>query len=256
MNATREMQLAEAFVQAADSLLEDFDTIEFLDALTRHCVRLLDVDAAGVMLADPHGQLHATTASSENAHLLELFQLQADAGPGLDAYRTAAAVVNADLAANQNRWPHFAEAAYTAGYTSVHALPLRLRATIVGVLNLFCSTPGLLSQADVRTGQALADVATIAILSHRERHQAELLASQLQQALHSRVNIEQAKGMLAERRGVSVDAAFALLRGHARSHNLRLSELAQQITDGTSTATELLNGPQHTNADAQRLEPA
>ena len=256
MNATREQMLAEAFVQAADTLLEDFDILEFLHGLTGHCVQLLDVDAAGVMLADPKGQLHATAASSENARLLELFELQADAGPGLDAYRSAAAVVNTDLAANQDRWPRFAEAAHAAGYASVHALPLRLRAVIVGVLNLFCANSGTLSDADAHVGQALADVATIAILAQRERHQAEQLAGQLQRALSNRVTIEQAKGVLAERRGVSVDSAFTLLRDHARSHNQHLTDLARQITDGTSTATELLTGPQHTNTDAQRPEPA
>lgn len=190
---TREEELVDAFVEAADTLVDDFDVIEFLHTVAARCVQLLEVDAAGVMLADQRGQLHATAASHENARLLELFELQGDAGPCLDAYRGAAAVVNADLQANQERWPRFAEAAQAAGFVSVHALPLRLRATVIGALNLFCSTPGALSRADVRTGQALADVATIGILAQRNLYQAEMLSAQLQHALHSRVTIEQAK---------------------------------------------------------------
>jgi hypothetical protein len=158
-------------------------------------------------------------------------------------------VVNADLAASQARWPRFAEAARASGFVSVHALPLRLRTTIIGALNLFCARAGILSDADVRTGQALADVATIGILAQRSVQQAELLATQLQQALNSRVTIEQAKGVLAERRHITVDEAFDLLRAYARNHNLHLSDLARQVADGSSTATELLSGSPHATAD-------
>ena len=248
---TREDQLIEAFVEAADTLVDDFDVIEFLHTVAGRCVQLLDVDAAGLMLADQHGQLHATAASTESARLLELFELQADAGPCMDAYRTGTQVVNADLQANQARWPRFAEAAQSTGFVSVHALPLRLRATIVGALNLFRARPGTLSEADVRTGQALADVATIGILAQRGLYQADLLTTQLQNALNSRVTIEQAKGVLAERRAITVDQAFTVLRAHARDHNLHLSDLARQIADGTSTAAELLSGPPTADADTE-----
>ena len=256
VSVTREQQLVEAFVEAADTLVDDFDVIEFLHTVAGRCVQLLDVDAAGLMLADQHGQLHATAASTESARLLELFELQADAGPCMDAFRTGAQVVNADLAASQERWPRFAEAAQATGFVSVHALPLRLRATIIGALNLFCARTGVLSDADVRTGQALADVATISILAQRSLQQAELLSGQLQQALNSRVTIEQAKGVLAERRQITVDEAFALLRAYARNHNLHLSGLAREVADGTSTATELLSGPQGATADTQGPETA
>ncbi|HEU5426640.1 MAG TPA: GAF and ANTAR domain-containing protein [Actinocrinis sp.] len=251
MSATHEQQLGTAFIQAADALVEDSDIIELLHTLSGHCVRLLDVDAAGVMLADPHGHLHATAASSEHARLLELFELQADAGPCLDAYRTGAPVVNVGLSANHERWPRFAEAAQATGFVSVHALPLRLRSTSIGALSLFCARTATLSSTDTRVGQALAELAAIGILAQRGRCQAELLASQLQHALDSRVSIEQAKGVLAERRGVSVDDAFALLRAHARDHNQRLSELARLVADGTSTAAELLSVPQRTTAQSR-----
>ena len=243
MSMTRERQLAEAFVEAADTLVADFDVIDFLHTLAERCVQLLDVDAAGLMLADQRGALHATAASAENARLLELFELQADAGPCVDCYRTGQPVVNADLRANHERWPRFAEAAEATGYVSVHALPLRLRTTTIGALNLFCAGPGPLTDEDVRTGQALADVATIGILAQRSLHQAELLTAQLQNALTSRVTIEQAKGVLAERLKITVDEAFTRLRSHARETNQRLSDLAQAVAGGSNGAEDLLRGP-------------
>jgi transcriptional regulator with GAF, ATPase, and Fis domain len=250
MSVTREEQLVEAFVEAADTLVDDFDVIEFLHTVASRCVQLLDVDAAGLMLADHRGQLHAGAASTESARLLELFELEADAGPCVEAFRTGEQVVNVELRASRDRWPRFAEEAQAAGYVSVHALPLRLRTVVIGVLNLFCARPTELSQADIRTGQALADVATIGILAQRSVQQSELLATQLQQALDSRVTIEQAKGVLAERRRITVDQAFVLLRGYARAHNLHLSELARQVADGSSTAVGLLAGPAQPAADA------
>jgi transcriptional regulator with GAF, ATPase, and Fis domain len=256
MSVTREQQLAEAFVEAADTLVDDFDVIEFLHTLAERCVQLLDVDAAGLMLADQSGQLHATAASSENARLLELFELQSNTGPCMDAFRTGTAVVNADLSENRERWPSFAEAAQATGFVSVHALPLRLRTTVIGALNLFCSAPGALSAADVRTGQALADVATIGILAQRTVHQSDLLTTQLQQALSSRVTIEQAKGVLAERHGITADEAFTLLRTHARNHNLRLSDLARDVAQRSPAVAGLLGGAHEAATQRGRLERA
>jgi transcriptional regulator with GAF, ATPase, and Fis domain len=243
MSVTREEQLAEAFVEAADTLVDDFDVIDFLHTLAQRCVQLLDVDAAGLMLADQGGTLHATAASSESARLLELFELQAAAGPCLDAFHTGTAVVNVDLRASEARWPRFAEAAQATGFVAVHALPLRLRSTVIGALNLFCARPGELSSEDARTGQALADVATIGILAQRNLHQAELLAGQLQNALTSRVVIEQAKGVLAERHQITVDEAFEAMRRHARAHNLHLSQLAHDVAEGSTVVGEQMGGP-------------
>jgi hypothetical protein len=168
--------------------------------------------------------------------------MQTDAGPCVDCCRTGAPVVNADLGANAERWPRFAEAAQDSRFVTVHALPLRLRHSVLGALNLFCADSRVLSDDDIRVGQALADVATIGILSQHSLHQADLLAAQLQAALTSRVTIEQAKGVLAERRRISVDEAFPLLRGHARHHNLRLSDVAREVAEGSATGTGLLRG--------------
>ena len=252
---TREEQLIDAFVEAADTLVAGFDVVEYLHKVAGRCVQLLDVDAAGLMLADQRGQLHAAAATTQSARLLAAFELQAGTGPCVEAFRTGAQVVNADLATSEVRWPRFAEAARATGFSSVHALPLRMRATVIGTMNLFRSKLGTLGEADVRTGQALADVAAIGILSQRGLHEAELLTAQLQRALDSRVIVEQAKGVLAERRGITVDEAFALLRGHARDHNLPLSELARQIADGSSTAAELLADPRRTSTEKPGARP-
>ena len=237
---TRERQLVETFVEVADTLVDDFDVIDFLHTLAGRCVQLLDVDAAGIMLIDQRGHLYATAASTENARLLELFELQTDTGPCVDCCRSGSPVVNVDLDADAERWPRFAEAARDSGFVAVHALPLRLRETVIGALNLFGADSRILTEDDVRAGQALADVATIGILAQRSLHQAELLAAQLQSALNSRIVIEQAKGVLSERRGISVDEAFTLLREHARTHNRRLSDVALDVAEGSSAASDLL----------------
>jgi transcriptional regulator with GAF, ATPase, and Fis domain len=242
MSVTRERQLVETFVEVADTLVDDFDVIDFLLTLAGRCVRLLDVDAAGIMLIDQRGHLHAAAASTESARLVELFELQSDTGPCIDCCRTGSPVVNADLEANAERWPQFAEAAQDSGFVAVHALPLRLRETVIGALNLFSAQSRVLTEDDIRAGQALADVATIGILAQRSLHQAELLAAQLQSALNSRIVIEQAKGVLSERRRISVDEAFTLLREHARNNNLRLSDAARDVAQGSAAASELWRG--------------
>ncbi|MEY9904617.1 transcriptional regulator with GAF, ATPase, and Fis domain [Catenulispora sp. MAP12-49] len=236
MSVTRERQLVETFVEVADTLVDDFDVIDFLLTLAGRCVQLLDVDAAGITLVDQRGHLHAAAASTESARLVELFELQNDAGPCIDCCRSGSPVVNADLAANAQRWPRFAEAARDSGFVAVHALPLRLRETVIGALNLFSAQSRVLTEDDIRAGQALADVATIGILAQRGLHQAELLAAQLQSALNSRIVIEQAKGVLAERRQISVDEAFTLLRDHARQHNVRLSDVARDVAEGAAAS--------------------
>jgi GAF domain-containing protein len=171
--------------------------------------------------------------------ILELFGLQAQEGPSLECYRTGQPIVNQDLATVDGRWPRFAPEAIAAGFYSVHALPMRLRGSVIGALNLFRREPGEMRQADVEAAQALADVATIGILQHRAKLEAQVVNDQLNHALNSRVVIEQAKGMIAERLGVDVENAFAILRGHARTHNLRLVDIAQDAIRGTLAATAL-----------------
>ncbi len=231
--------LSETFVELTDTMVAGFDVIDFLHVLTDRSVQLLDVSAAGLMLADPRGELRVVAASSQAARLLELFQLQNDQGPCLDCFRTGRPVAAADLAAAA-RWPRFAPAARQAGFAAVQALPMRLREQVIGALNLFRASPGALAPADIRVGQALADVATISLLHERGARHSDILNEQLTAALNSRVIIEQAKGKLAERLGLDMDQAFTLLRDRARTSNRRLSDLARAFIDGTETLTSPL----------------
>jgi transcriptional regulator with GAF, ATPase, and Fis domain len=225
--------LSETFVELTDTMVADFDVIDFLHVLTDRSVQLLDVSAAGLLLADPRGELRVVAASSEAARLLELFQLQNDQGPCLDCFRSGQPVTAADLNAEAQRWPRFAPAARKAGFAAVQALPMRLREQVIGALNLFRASPGTFDPADIRIGQALADVATISLLHERSMRHSDTLNEQLQTALNSRVIIEQAKGKLAERLGLDMAQAFSLLRDQARARNLRLSALAQAFIDGS-----------------------
>ena len=235
--------LSDAFVELADTLVADFDVIDFLHLLTERSVQLLGASAAGVLLADPRGELRLVAASTEAARVLELFQLQNDQGPCLDCFRAGQPVAAADLTASGQRWPQFAAAARQAGFAAVQAVPMRLRAQVIGALNLFQAAPGGLGREDVRVGQALADVATIGLLQQRSTRRSETLSEQLQGALNSRVAIEQAKGKLAERLGLDMDQAFTLLRSYARRRNLRLSDLAQAVIDGTPADFPGLTAP-------------
>jgi transcriptional regulator with GAF, ATPase, and Fis domain len=227
--------LSETFVELTDTMVADFDIIDFLHVLTDRSVQLLDVAAAGLLLADPRGELRVIAASSEAARLLELFQLQSDQGPCLDCYRTGQPVQIPDMAAAAERWPRFTVAAQEAGFAAVQALPMRLRDQVIGALNIFSATPGAFDPADVRIGQALADVATIGLLHERSMRESNTLNEQMQTALNSRVVIEQAKGKLAERFGLDMDQAFNIMRDQARARNRRLAELAQSFVDGSET---------------------
>lgn len=238
---TRDELLAEAFVALADTLVDDYDVVELLDRLVGYCVDLLSAEAAGLQLADKQGILRVVASSSEETDAIELLQLQAEEGPCLDCYRTGAPVSVPDLREAAARWPRFIAALDSAQqYRSVHALPLRLRRTTIGALNLFHSQPGPLPTADLALGQGLADVATIGILSERAVRSGEVVTEQLQNALNSRVVIEQAKGVLAERGKVTMDVAFDRLRSHARSNNLRLSELAHRVVEDRAPAEQIL----------------
>jgi transcriptional regulator with GAF, ATPase, and Fis domain len=223
--------LSDTFVDLADTMVADFDVIDFLHMLTDRSVRLLSASAAGVLLADPRGQLRVAAASSEAVELVELFQIQNDQGPCLDCFNTGKPVTAAALAGPDQQWPRFAAAATRAGFGAVHALPMRLREQVIGALNLFSIETSRFGPDVLRIGQALADVATIGLLQERNVRRAETMAEQLQAALNSRVVIEQAKGRIAERLGLDMDRAFVLLRDHARNTNQRLTDVARQLID-------------------------
>ncbi|WHM40654.1 GAF and ANTAR domain-containing protein [Streptomyces sp. BPTC-684] len=234
-----EQLLAKTFVELADNLVTDFDLIDFLRLLTDRCAGLLAASAVGVLLADRDGELRVMAASDERVRLLELFQLQNDEGPCLECFRTGAPVDVPDLGKEAARWPRFTALARQSGFSAVQALPMRLRDDVVGALNLFRTVPGPFDPSATHIAQALADVATISLLQHRTTQRSTVLNEQLQTALNSRVLIEQAKGKLAERQGIDMEEAFTALRGYARAHNRRLSDLARAFIDNSEPLTGL-----------------
>ncbi|WP_436499887.1 GAF and ANTAR domain-containing protein [Actinokineospora sp. HUAS TT18] len=231
----REHQVARTFVELADTLVDEFDLTDFLHMLVDHCVDLLDVTAAGVMLSDGRGNVRMAAASSERSELLALFAADTGDGPCIDCVSTGRPVTSSNLAADAARWPRFAGAAEACGFASATALPMRLRREVIGALALLDTEVDGVNAVSTRLGQALADVATIGILQQRAVRHAELVTEQLQSALNSRVIIEQAKGVLSERSGLlSIEQAFGAMRAYARAHSQRLSELAKQVVDGTA----------------------
>jgi GAF domain-containing protein len=217
-------------VELAGALVADFDVVELLSLLADRCVEVIDVAAAGLMVARPDGYLRMMASSREA--MRALFELQSEEGPCLDCYRTGKAVVNQDLATVNARWPRFAPQALAAGFGSVHALPMRPGGTVIGALNLFHAEVGEMHQADIGAAQALADIATIAILQHRATLEAQVVNQLRQHALNSRIVIEQAKGIVAERQGLDMEQAFSALRNHARNHNLLLVDVAKAVIGG------------------------
>ena len=229
---TRTERLFEAFATLADTLVVGYDVVDLLQTLVDYCHALLDVDSAGILLANNQDELEVVASTSEANTLVEIMQLDADAGPCMDSFRARAVVSVPDVDADAGRWPAFSATAREQGIRSVYAIPLRLRETTIGTLNLMRNETGELNSQDVRAAQALADVATIGILQERNLRDAIAIRDQLQIALSSRVVIEQAKGVVAETGGVSMDAAFARIRSHARSRQTPLSVVARQLVSG------------------------
>lgn len=232
-------KLAAVFVEVADTLVADFDIVDFLQMVTKRSADMTRAEAAGLVLANERNQLQFMAASQDSVKLLELFQLQTEEGPCLDCFRYGVAVSNADLARAGDRWPRFAPEAVRAGYRAVHAFPLRHRNKVIGALNLFSTSEGRMDADDGKVIQALADVATIGLLQQRAIAQGEILTEQLQVALRSRVTIEQAKGALARMRGVSVEEAFTIMRTHARRNHLRLTDVALAVIHDPASQSAL-----------------
>jgi GAF domain-containing protein len=232
---TRERRLTSAFVTLADTLVAGYDVVDLLQTLVDTCADLLDASAAGILLADRNGELAVVASTSEKSMLVETMQLSSGAGPCVECFTTGAAVTVGDIAELGDRWSGFGQAAMEQGFRSVHAVPLRLRGSVIGTLNLFHASPGALSEEDMSVAQGLADVATIGILQERAIREADIAKNQLQHALDSRVLIEQAKGVIAYTRDVDMDAAFRTLRDYSRSNNLNLRDVAERVVNRTLT---------------------
>ena len=238
----REELLARTFVDVADTLVADFDVVDFLTLLSARAVELFELSEAGLLLAEPAGGVNVAATSSHRMELLELFELQHDEGPCLDCYRTGQVIECGDLREAVERWPQFAPEALARGITSAFAVPMRLRTQVIGSLNLLRATPGALAPADLVAAQALADVATIGILHQRAATEQRLLATQLQYALDSRITVEQAKGVIAEHAHIDVEMAFTALRTYARNHNERLVDVAHAVAARTLPAARIMTG--------------
>lgn len=231
---SKQQVLLDTLVELADNLTDDFDVVELLTVLTDRCVEAFDIRAAGLMLAAPMGaDLRVMSSSSTTMRDLELYELQAQEGPCLDAYRSGQKITNENLDDALERWPRFAPAALDAGFRSVNAIPMQLRGVTIGALNLFRTDTGAMDDAEVAAAQALADVATIAILQQQAAVDAQVVNQQLNHALNSRITLEQAKGVLAERGNLDLDSAFHQLREYARNNNRRLSDVARDVVEGT-----------------------
>jgi transcriptional regulator with GAF, ATPase, and Fis domain len=235
----REQELLAAFIEFADTIVDEYDVVEFLHRLAERCVKLLNASEAGIMLANRDSSLHYVASSSERMRLIELFEIQHEEGPCLDAYRTGVAVHCVLNEEAQRLWPRFAPHAREVGFEAVSALPMRLRSEVIGALNLFSTSPEPLETEDQMAAQALADIATIGIIQERAVNSARVVSSQLEVALESRIVIEQAKGIVAEHGHVSIDTAFTLLRGYARNNNVLLSQTAQDVISGVLSTDDL-----------------
>lgn len=233
-----------AFVSIANNLVDGYDAVDLFSGLTAHCAALLDIASAGLLLADGHGVLHLMAASSEKTYDLELFQLQRQEGPCLDCYHGGAAVSVPDLAREQQRWPQFARAALEAGFASVHALPMRLRDTTLGTLGLFGTTTGDLDAEDKALAQALAHIASLALVAERATSDTAAINHQLQSALRTRVTIEQARGILAEDANIDTAQALVLLRRYAAANDQPLSHLTRAVVAGEVDTRRLLDPTQ------------
>jgi GAF domain-containing protein len=235
-------RLARVLVEVADSLVADVDLIEFLHTVASHAAELSGGTSVGLVLADEGGALHHMASSDQSATLLELLQIQDDEGPCRDCYLTGELVVEDNLALAAGRWPSFAPRAAAAGMSSVHAFPMKRRNRVIGALNVFGHDEDGLDQEAAGVVQALADVATIALIQEQAISRADLVNAQLRAALDSRVAIEQAKGAVAASLQVSVGEAFEMMRRNARRARTPLTEYARVLVHDLGRIHEMESG--------------
>jgi transcriptional regulator with GAF, ATPase, and Fis domain len=241
MTKQREKDIISSFIRFADRLVDDVDVLDLTTQLTQDCARLLDVAAAGLLLADAGGVLHLLAATSEEARHLEAFQLQRDEGPCLDCYHTGRPVSVADLTTETDRWPRFTAVAAEQGFASVHAIPMRLRKDRLGALGLFGTAPGALDVDDLTLAQGLAHVASIAIVQANHTSGRDDVLPALHAAVNSRAAVEMAKGVLAQVQTIDMQEAFNRLRDYAHQHQRRLADVAREVVGGRPTSNRLLD---------------
>lgn len=224
-------QLGTALAEYAQVIAGEHDVRDILEALGDHCTQLLPVHGVGVLLAEDDG-LVVATANTEAGAVAEGAEVDLAEGPCVAAVRTGSQVLISDLADVRDEYPRFVPRALDAGIRAVYALPMTSRMEVVGALDVVATEPVVLSHAQLATAQALADVTMAYLANSRAREATSRLAAQLQHALDSRVVVEQAKGMLAERHGEAPQVAFERLRGHARRTRASVQVVAQQVIAG------------------------
>ena len=232
---SRENRITSAFVAVADTLTSNFDVVELLQTLVGHCTDILDTDAGGLMLVDDSGVLQLMTSTSEGADFVEVMQLTAHSGPCIECFASGRTVSLTDIRDAPDEWRVFRDSALEQGFRSVHAIPLKLREITIGTLNLLRDDTGELPEHDLVAARALADVATIGIIQERTIRETDVVREQLQNALNSRITIEQAKGVVAHRRSITPEEAFDVIRRYARSHSMTLSSVAAALVDRSLT---------------------
>lgn len=250
MTEDDERRLFDSLLYMADTLVSGIDAIDVADRLVVTCQELLTVDAAGIMVDDQRGGLRVLASTSETMRMLELLQLQARGGPCLEAFQTGKVVQVPDLREAVDKWPAFAAQALSEGFQAAFAFPMQLRDRTIGSVNLLANETGDLSDTDRQITLVLTAMATIGLLNHRAIRAQEVLAEQLQSALNSRIAIEQAKGVIAEREGVGMDKAFELLRHAARSTRRPIAEVAADLTSGKLVGEDMARRRNVSDRDA------
>jgi len=221
--------LLRTFATLADSLVDDFQVLDILQTLVEACTDLLDVSAAGILLLGTDGHLDLAASTNEANRAVELMQLSAQAGPCIESFRTGRMVAVPDLTVAPAAWSAFRDSALQQGFAATYAVPMRLRQTTIGALNLMNTSSATMDEHHLLAARALADVATIAILQERTIREHDTLARRLQTALDSRVVIEQAKGVIAHTHSTSIEDAFTILRDFARANRRPLSDIADAV---------------------------
>lgn len=232
MTPQRDDPIAQALVAFIQELTQKHTVQSVLECMADHCRELLPADGVGVLLLEEQ-QLTVATTNSKVGNAVESLEVELEEGPCVECVRVGHPIFVPDLAAAVDRYPRFVPRALEAGAGAIHALPMTGHGELVGSVNIVNLVPTELSDTSLGAARMLSDVAVSYIFAVRLHEETSALAGQLQSALDTRVLIEQAKGMLGERHGESLDDAFERLRRHARSESTPVREIARRVVSGT-----------------------
>ena len=230
MAATDRSKLADPSAHLAQLLTGDSETNEALQDLVDRTADVLGITGAAVTLMEGD-RIRPIVVAGGAVLPVEEAQEEARDGPAVEACALGAPVLVTDMRREETRWPALRAVAAATGIVAAAGIPMILEESVIGALDLYDSAPRDWSTAGIETAVWLAEM-TAAFLANAQRmYRFRQTAEQLQEALDSRVVIEQAKGMLASDRKVSVDEAFKLMRAHARRNQLSLHAVAEAVVD-------------------------